>query len=169
MNFAVLGRPLQIGMAQDALRRQAVLLGVVQKLAAHGGELLIRTVVIDADGPHRRCGLHIFSLTARGNGHAAGHLGRAVDRKLDEVYPPGDIRTVGPHGLQSCVAEQNGLVRHVIAAVGAAVYELLRQLQILDLSGGYLGPLVQLFDVEIQLVRISSIRRMSGIRSVESL
>ena len=59
---------------------------------------------------------------------------------------------MGPHGLQSCVAEQNGLVRHVIAAVGAAVYELLRQLQLLDLSGGYLGPLVQLFDVEIQLV-----------------
>ena len=59
---------------------------------------------------------------------------------------------MGPHGLQSCVAEQNGLVRHVIAAVGAAIYELLRQLQLLDLSGGYLGPLVQLFDIEIQLV-----------------
>ena len=75
-----------------------------------------------------------------------------VDGIFDEVHPAGDVRSVGAHGLQRGVTQQHRALRHGTALIDAAIHQLRRQKQLLDLFRADLGSLVELFDVEVQLI-----------------
>ena len=56
----VLGRPLQVGVAQDAQGRQALFLCVVQEPPPHSGQVFVGAVVENADSGHGGQQLHVL-------------------------------------------------------------------------------------------------------------
>jgi len=148
----VLGRALQIGVAHGAQRRQAAGRGVLNQLARHGGQVLIRPVMVDAQGAGGGQLRDVLATGGRRHRHAEGHVRRSADGVLDEVHPAGDVRAVEPQGLQRRVAQQDGPLRHGIAAIGAAVHRLRRHGQLADLRGIGPGALVELLNVAVQRV-----------------
>ena len=66
LGVTALGRTFQINAPHRARRCQAVLPGAGEQLLYHGGQLLIRPVVVDAERLRGGQDLHILTLALRG-------------------------------------------------------------------------------------------------------
>ncbi len=148
----MLGRPLQIGMAEDTRRLKPIFLRIKQETPGGGGNLRIIAMMEEAKSPRR---LHCFdkiTIALRQDSHTEGNILRVRQGIFYKIHSARDIGIIGAQSLQGSLAQKvcffGNRGRPIFPAIDALTFQPNR----LYRFGARLCALIKTLDIEVQLI-----------------